>query len=360
MKKVFRYVAKGGGTAVDAGFVVAEDKFSAVQNLRSRGLRTLSLDFSAQDTLNYYGSRSFTADSLATYYMGLGLRIENGMDAERSVYDMRNQPRNFKLKLAAQDLSNLMKTGMKLGAAMAAAGFPARDCAIISALEQGAKTADGFRNMSKDYQRNSEIARKIKGMLIEPTFIAIAGIIGIWFTIVYGVPIYQHAFSQLMNSSSSSKIPAYARDFYSFADIFNKDVPVNSVLYFGFFVVLYFFLRSKYFKKLLDYIKTLKTFSEMVDNTLLWGGFRLLIETNIDQDRIPFMLAESAGRADTRKAFTELGNRVRQGTRYPVAIRESGFPDYIAGDASSAMSAPGINAQIQALDMMRNILSKRY
>ncbi|MBU2725420.1 type II secretion system F family protein [Acidithiobacillus ferridurans] len=358
MKKIYRYVAKGGGTAIDEGMVVAQDKNAAIQQLRDRGLRALSIDFSLNETIAYLTSSKFSADGLASYYMGIGLRIKNGMEPERAVSDMKSQPRHFRLRMAAQDLSNLMRTGMKMGQAMGVAGFPERDCAIISALEQGAKAANGFENMSLDYQRNAEISRKVRGMLIEPTFIGIAGVIGIWFTIVYGVPIYQHAFAQL-TSNSSSKIPGYARAFYGFADQFDKDIPLNSVLYFASVAGFVLFLRSVYFKRILDTVGTLRRFSEMVDNASLWGGFRLLIETSIDQDSIPFMLAKSAARSDSRKAFEALGARVRQGTRYPVAIRESGFPDYIAGDAASAMSAPGINAQVQALDMMRNILAMR-
>ena len=358
MKKAYQYIANNAGGNPVEGLVLADSDEQAVTILISRGLKPLTVDFSLNDTVASVTTPTFKPDGLAMYYLGLSLRIKNGMDIIVAVDDMRSQPSNFKLRLAADELLNLMRGGMKLGIAMERAGFPQRDAAIIQALEQGAKTANGLENIARDYQRTADIQRKIRGMLMEPAFMGTVGVIGIWVTMVFGVPIYQHAFAQL-STAGNSRIPEYARLFYAFSDLFDKHVIIDSILYYGGILGFVMFLRSKYFKKLLDQISTLRRFSEMVDNAALWGGFRLLIDTSISPDKIPFMLAKGAHRSDSREAFEALGNLVRGGARYPEAIRQSGFPDYIAKDAASAMSAPGIEAQTQALDMLRNILSMR-
>jgi type IV pilus assembly protein PilC len=358
MRKAYNYIAKTAGGLTDEGILVADNEEDVFVKLRDRGMRALSVEINPTDSLNLLSARNFDPSGLASYYMGLGLRLKNGMDPSVAVSDMKDQPRNFRLRIAAQELESLLRTGMKLGRAMSASGFPERDCAIIQAMEQGAKTAQGFENISKDYHRTADIQRKIKGMLLEPMFIGLVGIIGIWVTIVFGVPIYQHAFAQ-MATDAAAKEPSYVRLFYGFADLFNKAVVMDSLLYFLAVLGIIIFLRSKLFRRLLDQISTLRRFSEMVDNAALWGGFRLLIETSMDPEQIPFMLAKSAHRQDSREAFENLGNLMRRGLRFPQAIKQAGFPDYIAKDAASAMSAPGIDAQVQALDMMRNIMALR-
>lgn len=358
MRKAYNYIAKTSGGLSEEGVLVAHGKDEVIAKLRDRGLRTLSVEVNPIDSLNLLGARTFDPSGLASYYMGFGLRLKNGMDATIAASDMKDQPRNLRLRIAAQELESLLRTGMKLGRAMSAAGFPERDCAIIQAMEQGAKTAQGLENISNDYHRTADIQRKIKGMLLEPMFIGLLGTIGIWVTIVFGVPIYQRAFAQ-MSVNAAAKEPSYVKIFYGFADLFDKAVVMNSVLYALTILGIIIFLRSKVFRKLLDNISTLRRFSEMVDNAALWGGFRLLIETSMGPEQIPFMMAKSANRSDSREAFENLGNMVRRGMRFSQAIRQAGFPDYIAKDAASAMSAPGIDAQVQALDMMRNILALR-
>ena len=358
MRKAYNYIAKTSGGFTDEGIMVAQDEGDVVSKLRGRGLRALSVEINHRDTMNLLSARDFDPAGLASYYTGLGLRIKNGMDPTVAAADMKDQPRNLRLRIAAQEMDSLLRTGIKLSQAMSTAGFPERDCAITQAMEQGAKTAQGLENISHDYQRTAEIQRKIKGMLLEPMFIGLVGVIGIWVTIVFGVPIYQHAFAQ-MSSNAAGKEPPYVRLFYGFADYFDKAVVMNSILYFLAFVGIIIFLRSKLFRRLLDHISTLRRFSEMVDNAALWGGFRLLIETSINPEQIPFMMAKSAHRPDSREAFENLGNLVRRGMRFSPAIKQAGFPDYIAREAASAMSAPGIDAQVQALDMMRNIMAMR-
>lgn len=357
MEKVFHYLAKTNASNSTEGMIVAPDEESAFSILRQRGLQPMAVDFSFNDTTNLFLAPNFAPEALALYYVGLGLRLKNGMDALDAVEDMRDQPSHFRVKLCANELANHMRSGMKLGQAMEKAGFPARDCSIIQALEQGAKTAVGFENISKDYQRTANIQKKINGMLIEPTFMAVVGMIAIWATMVFAVPIFQKVFREI--ASAGVHMPAYAKGFYDFSDLFDSHVAMNSVLYFSAFVAVAFFLRSRAFKKLLDQISTLRRFSEMVDNAALWGGFRLLIDTSISPLAIPEMLAKSAHRADSRQAFEALGIMIKRGQKYHEAIRQAGFPPYIGKDAASAMSAPGILAQTESLTMMNNILAMR-
>ena len=197
MRKAYNYFAKTSGGLSEEGLLIAHSEDDVINKLRIRGLRALSVEINHADSLNLSFARNFDAGGLASYYMGMGLRLKNGMDATLAASDMKDQPRNLRLKIAAQELESLLRTGMKLGRAMSAAGFPERDCAIIQAMEQGAKTAQGFENISNDYHRNADIQRKINGMLLEPMFIGLMGVIGIWVTIVFGIPIYQRAFAQI-------------------------------------------------------------------------------------------------------------------------------------------------------------------
>lgn len=357
MEKVYHYLARNNAGKTLEGILAAQEEASAFSALRQRGLQPLAVDFSINDTVNLFTTPNFAPDALAAYYLGLGLRIKNGMDVVDAVEDMADQPSHFRVKLCANELVNHMRSGLKLGAAMESSGFPSRDVNIIKALEQGAKTATALENMSNDYRRTAGIQKKIHGMLLEPYFMAVVGIVAIWATMVFAVPIFQRVFKDL--TEEGGKIPAYAKLFYHFSDIFDSHVLIDSVFYFLFFVVVAMFLHSRYFKKLLDQISTLRRFSEMVDNTALWGGFRLLIDTSISPQVIPDMLAKSAARADSRQAFEALGRMMKRGMKYPESIRQAGFPPYIGKDAASAMDAPGLVAQTEALTMMNNILAMR-
>lgn len=357
MERVYQYLARTGGGQSTEGMIVASDEDAAFSILRQRGLQPLAVDFSFVDTANLFLAPKFSPDALAAYYTGLGLRLKNGMDAIEAVDDMRDQPSHFRVKLCASEFLNFMRSGLKLGQAMEKAGFPERDCYIIQALEQGAKVAKGYENMARDYARTSSIQKNIKGMLLEPAFMGIVGILAVWATMVFAVPIFQKVFREI--ASAGVHVPAYAQGFYHFSDLFDAHVVMDSILYYGFFVVVVVFLRSRVFKKLLDQLSTLRKFSEIVDNAALWGGFQLLIDTSMSPQVIPDMLAKSAHRADTRAAFEAMGILIKRGEKYPQAIRLAGFPSYIGKDAASAMEAPGIQAQTESLNMMNNILAMR-
>jgi type IV pilus assembly protein PilC len=357
MKKAYEYSARDAMQRPEEGLIVSESEDEATISLNNRGMVVLAIEFSLRETVNLIGSRNFDAAGLASYYLGIGLRLKNGMDSSAAISDMKSMPSSSRLKLAAMEMDSVMRSGEKMGNSMRIAGFPERDCAVIQALEQGAKADVGFENLSEDYRRNHDINRKIKGMLLEPAFIGVVGIVGVWVTMVYGVPIYERAFKQM--SSTGAKIPSYVQIFYGFSNFFDAHVIIASVLYYLFFFSFVMFLKSKVFKKGLDMIGTMRRFSEMVDNAALWGSFRLLIDTQLDAAEIPFMLARSAHRSDSRDSFETMGRLVSGGAKYSDAIRRSGFPEYISKDAASAMSAPGIDAQTQSLDMMRNILTMR-
>lgn len=357
MQKVYHYLARNNSGKNLEGILATESEEQAFLELRQRGLQPLAVDFSIDDTFNLFTTPNFSPDALAAYYLGLGLRIKNGMDVVDAVEDMADQPTHFRVKLCANELVNHMRSGLKLGVAMEKAGFPERDYNIIKALETGAKTSVGLENIANDYRRSASIQKKVKGMLLEPAFMAIVGIIAIWATMVFAVPIFQRVFNDL--TEEGGKIPGYAQVFYHLSDIFDSFLVFDSILYFAVFIGLAFFLQSRAFKKWLDHISTLRQFSEMVDNAALWGGFRLLIDTSIQPQVIPDMLAKSASREDSKRAFEALGAMMKRGMKYPEAIRQSGFPSYIGKDAASAMEAPGLVAQTEALTMMNNLLALR-
>ena len=357
MEKIYHYLARTNSGKTVEGILASDDEDGAFSELRKRGLQPLAVDFSLNDTVNLFTTPNFSPEALAAYYLGLGLRIKNGMDVVDAVEDMADQPTHFRVKLCASDLVNHMRSGLKLGPSMENAGFPARDSNIIKALEQGAKTATGLENISNDYRRTASIQKKINGMLIEPVFMAIVGVIAIWATMVFAVPIFQRVFKSL--TEEGGKIPGYAKVFYHFSDIFDSHVVIDTVVYFAIFIGAWVFLRSRYFKKLLDHVSTLRRFSEMVDHAALWGGFRLLIDTSISPQTIPDMLAQSAHRPDSKEAFEALGVMMKRGMKYPDSIRQAGFPSYIGKDAASAMDAPGLVAQTEALTMMNNIMAMR-
>lgn len=138
-----------------------------------------------------------------------------------------------------------------------------------------------------------------------------------------------------------SKMTKKAQDpiiqaYYNFTDFFNNNIEISTIFYLlvpaGFIIII----RSSTFKSILNSIQLVKKLNEKKEMASLWNSFGLLYDASVNVEQICDMLMDGAKDNNIKNMFLNMRNSIRRGSTVEVAVKESGFPDYIVRGVSFA------------------------
>lgn len=352
MQKAYKYLAKLGNEVVDSE-MIAESEDDAFSKLKNKGLTPLTIDYNVNDSFALLLKNETSDQSLAVFYRAFGLRVAAGTDPSIIARMLIRNQKEPRLRMMIAEMESFLNNGAKIGEAMRLAGFPVRDCAIISAMDDAQRIGKTFSGIADDYERTSSMKRKFRSMMFEPILIGVSSVGLIWADLIFFVPKLHHFFKTL----GSTQMPSYVNFIMNFGMWFSKNQPFASFLYFSFIIAIVFFMKSNTFKKSLMVIKPIKKLSVYSDNSRVWSGMRLLIDTPNDLYDSAILLKNAATRSDTKQALENFANITRGGASTSDAVERSGFPEDIAMMASSAFSAPGRQAVLSGMDQLVKMLN---
>jgi type IV pilus assembly protein PilC len=352
MQKAYKYLAKLGDEVVESE-MIADSEEDAFTKLKNKGLVPLTIDYNINDSFALLLKNQTADQSLAVFYRAFGLRQAAGTDPSLIARMLIRNQKEPRLRMMIAEMESFLNNGARVGEAMRLAGFPVRDCAIISAMDDAVRIGKTFSGIADDYERTASMKSKFRSMMFEPILIGISSVGLIWADLVFFVPKLHHFFKTL----GSTQMPPYVSFIMNFGMWFSKNQPFASFLYFSLIIAIIFFVKSDTFKKSLMIIKPIKKLSVYSDNSRVWSGMKLLIDTPNDMFDSAILLKNAATRSDTQEALENFANITRGGSSPADAVEKSGFPEDIAMMASSAFSAPGRQAVLSGMEQLVKMLN---
>ena len=355
MQKVYRYTAKNRLGQIAEGALFAPDPGSANQALKRLDAKVIDLALSWSDTINTMNRKSFDLRELSQVYSTLGRRIENGTEIPTALRETAEFVLDVRLKIALGMAEAQSGAGQPLGNALAAAGFPPRDCAMILAMQRAGGVGQVLISLSQDYRRLASMQNKLRGLIFEPAFFFGLAYVLVWAATVFAIPRIQHFFAQL----PGAHLPHWVQALYGLAALFDAHLTLWTGLYLAAAVGLIVFVRSQTIAALLDYVPVVRSLSERADHAMLWSTFATMYDAAITHHEIARMLSSSATRDDNRAAFIRLHRILQSGqVGLAQATQRVGFPSYIASATSRALSAGDATSAVSELRILADNLSE--
>ncbi len=355
MQKVYRYTIKNRLGHIVEGALFAPDRPSAEITLKRLDARVIDLAVSWPDTINTMNRSTFDLRELAQVYSTLGRRIENGTEIPTALRETAEFVLDVRLKIALGMAEAQSAAGQPLGNALAASGFPSRDCALIIAMQRAGDLGKVLLSLSQDYRRLASMRNKLRGLILEPAFFFGLAYILVWAATVFAIPRIQHFFAQLPNAH----LPPWVSALYGLAAVFDAHLVIGTVLYVAGAIGLIVFLRSPAFAALLDYVPVVRNLSERADHAVLWSTFATMYDAAITHHEIARLLAQAATRDDNRGAFVQMHRILQSGqVALAQAVQRVGFPPYIASAATRALSAGDASSVVDELHILSDNLSE--
>lgn len=355
MQKVYRYTIKNRLGHIVEGALFAPDRPFAETTLKRLDARVIDLAVSWPDTINTMSRSHFDLRELAQVYSTLGRRIENGTEIPTALRETAEFVLDVRLKIALGMTEAQSAAGQPLGNALAAAGFPPRDCALIIAMQRAGDLGRVLLSLSQDYRRLASMQSKLRALIFEPAFFFGLAYVLVWAATVFAIPRIQHFFAQL----PGAHLPPWVSALYGLAAIFDAHVVVGTALYLIAAAALILFVRSPTFAGLLDHIPVVRALSERADHAVLWSTFATMYDAAITHHEIARLLSSAAARDDNRGAFLRLHRILQSGqVALAQAAQRVGFPPYIASATTRALSAGDASSVVDELRILSDNLSE--
>ena len=355
MQKVYRYTAKNRLGHIIEGALFAPDRDSADRALRRLDAKVIDLAVSWTDTINTMNRKSFDLRELAQVYSTLGRRIENGTEIPTALRETAEFVLDVRLKIALGMAEAQAAAGQPLGNALAASGFPSRDCAMVLAMQRAGGLGPVLLSLSHDYRRLASMQNKLRSLIFEPAFFFGLAYILVWAAAVFAIPRIQHFFAQLPNAH----LPHWVSALYAAIAVFDAHVVVGTIIYLVAAVGLILFIRSAMFAALLDHVPIVRALSERADHAVLWSTFATMYDAAITHHEIARLLSAAATRDDNRAAFIRMHRILQSGqVGLAQAAQRVGFPPYIASATTRALSAGDASSIVDELRILADNLSE--
>ncbi len=355
MQKVYRYTVKNRLGHIVEGALFAGNREEAERTLHRLEARVIDLNVSWPDTINTMSRSQFDLRELAQVYSTLGRRIENGTEIPTALRETAEFVLDVRLKIALGMTEAQSAAGQPLGNALAAANFPARDCAMIVAMQRAGGLGPVLLSLSRDYRRLSTMRNQLRALIFEPAFFFGLAYVLVWAATVFAIPRIAHFFAQL----PGAHLPHWVSALYGLAGIFDAHLMIGTALYLASAVGLILFVRSSAFAALLDHIPVVRALSERADHAVLWSTFATMYDAAITHHEIARLLSSAATRDDNRGAFLRMHRILQSGqVGLAQAAQRVGFPPFIASATARALSAGDASSVVDELRILADNLSE--
>lgn len=341
----YDFRAKNRNREIVTGVLYAPDADSAFIRLNQMGytaseVPVFNLSYSIRNLLN----RGFSRKDLARFYSSLSKRLKNGRPVPEGLEHAMEFVDDPKLKQALVQMRQYILEGNSIATSMRMAGFPSRDVEVIRATAEAGRSADSLERISKELQRAEKLRASIASMLRMPIII-----LAVMYGAFYGVlVVIAPAMMKFFKSALQDvKLPAYAEWFYSFSATFRSGLVLSTILYFAFAVAVVLFVRSKYFMRIINNIKLVRTLTERSEMANLWTSFAMMYDAGISTEQTCKLLANAASSENGQEWFLNVHRLIRAGLRVSQAVDRAGFPNYVKRGVLAAESATDIAGGIE-------------
>lgn len=350
MELAFKYAAKNSRGQRLLGIVHAPNKPLAFSKLKKGGFIPLKVELSPSDTVAGWFHPSFNPGELSRLYTTVGRRLNNGKSLVEGLEAAAEYIQDARLRQGVMLMRQSVLDGQTEYLAMQTAGFPRRDCLVIRSTAEAGKTGESFLALGDEISRVEQLRKSVASTFRVPAIMAVFMVLFVWAALMFIAPATLAFLKQTGLRMNFSPILTH---YFAFVRLFHIQSTLSSVIYFGSFFGLAYFLRSPTFKKLLDKFKTLRTLSVKSDHAALWNSFSLLYDAAVPAREAAAIVGDSARREDSKLAFTRMAKMVESGRSLEDATANAGFPDFIVSGVRSAGSSGDMVAGLE--DMSRNM-----
>jgi len=192
---LFKYTAKKGPQEYLSGEIEAESAGIVRLRLKEEGLFPLSI--AEEETMPQGGpveqirwGRKANSEDLAMFARQLGNLIGAGVPALRCLDTLCVQTENRHLRRAARRLAEDLRRGTTLAEAMRRQSgiFPAAFAASVHAGETGGTLDSVLNTLADHYETEGELWSSVKGALIYPCFLLLAGTVTVFVLLSFVIP----------------------------------------------------------------------------------------------------------------------------------------------------------------------------
>lgn len=348
---VYRFKARNSEGHPQQGAVNADNRAQALGKLRKMGFTSVVMSPSLGETLRHNISPGFNPRELARLYETLGKRLLDGRPLAQGLIDAQEFLMDSRLRNAAAAMAQAVSDGQNEYQAMLTAGFPSRDAMIVrSTLDAGA-VGRSFLSLAEEIRRNYDLRQSIRATLRMPAIMLVAMIFFIYGALVFMAPL---TIKFLKSTGLKIKLNPLIQSYFDFAQFFNENLAVGTVIYFSVPVAAVFFLRSRIARLLMSRIRVLELLSQKSDHAVLWRSFSLLYGASVPMRESTKILADAASREDSRDSFLRMGRLIDEGVDVSEAVQRAGFPRYVVNGVRAAESSgkilDGLEALVRQLD----------
>lgn len=358
MEFAYNYKADTGSGQVVSGVIHAKSQLQAYNTLRRGGFSPRFVKLNPMESLGGILKSGFNKGELARFYITLGRRLNNGKGTGQGLDAAKEYIRDQRLRQAVIIMRQAIADGQNEHMAMQTAGFPSRDCLVIQSTAETGKTGETFTSLGEELQRSETMRRAVASTFRMPIILSIFMILFIWAALMFIAP---STLAFLKQTGLKLNFSPLIAGYFEFVKLFHVQAIISSIIYFGVFIGIGFFFRSALFRKLLDKSSTMRNLSMKSDHASLWRNFLLLFEAAVPIKEAAKIVGASAVRDDSKAAFLKLGRHIEAGRDMEDAVRNAGFPDFIVGRMSAAVSsgdiAEGLNDMVVDLEEDVTILT---
>lgn len=349
MELAYKYSAKSSRGQRIEGIVHAQNKALAYAKLKKGGFLPLRVDLEPMQSIGGIFKTSFNKAELARFYVTLGRRLNNGKSLVDGLESATEYLQDQRLRQSVMMMRQSLLDGQGESQAMAAAGFPRRDTLVIRSTSETGKTGESFLSLGDEISRSEALRRSMASTFRMPAIMAVFMVVFIWAALMFIAP---QTLAFLKQTGLKLNFSPLIKNYFELVRLFHLQSIVSSVLYFGFFGSIAWYLRTDSFRSFLDRFKTLRNLSLKSDHAALWNSFSLLYDAAVPAKEAAVIVGDSAKRDDSRQAFLKMGRYIEAGRSIEDAVAAAGFPQFVVAGVSSAASGGDVVAGLS--DMVRN------
>jgi type II secretory pathway component PulF len=349
MELAYKYSAKSSRGQRIEGIVHAPNKALAYAKLKKGGFLPIRVDLEPMQSLSGVFKTSFNKAELARFYVTLGRRMNNGKSLVDGLESATEYLQDQRLRQSVMMMRQSLLDGQGESQAMQAAGFPRRDTLVIRSTAETGKTGESFLSLGDEISRSEALRRSMASTFRMPAIMAVFMVVFIWAALMFIAP---QTLAFLKQTGLKLNFSPLIKNYFELVRLFHLQSIVSSVLYFGVFGSIAWFLRTESFRSFLDRFKTLRNLSMKSDHAALWNSFSLLYDAAVPAKEAAVIVGDSAKRDDSRQAFLKMGRYIESGRSLEDAVAAAGFPQFVVAGVSSAASGGDVVAGLT--DMVRN------
>ena len=350
-EKAYSFTAKNRNRELINGVIYAADADAAYIKLSQMGyspsdIPKLNVKYSIQNLL----SSGFNKRELARFYASMSKRLKNGRSVPEGLENAVEFVDDPKLKQALIMMRQFVQEGNSLASAMKMSNFPLRDVEVVRSTADAGKSADSMERIAVELHRSEALRKSIMSVLRMPIVILF-----IMYAAFYGVLVFiaPAMFKFFKTALTNVKLPAYAKSFYEFAEVFKANLVVGTIIYIGILVAVVWFVRSSMFRRMIERFKLVKIISERSDMANLWTSFAMLYDAGINSEESTKLLANAAAREESKDNFLNMNRLLRSGLNIVESAPKAGFPVYVVRGLQAADSSGDLVAGVE--DMCKDL-----